>query len=381
MKNDKKRLLLTGGGSGGHVYPLVAVVKKLWSFAREEKIDLELRYFGPNDSYATLLENSGVRTASVPAGKIRRYLSPLTILDIPKFFLGFIVALWKIYWLMPDVIFSKGGTGALPVVLAGWFYRIPIIIHESDASPGLNNLISAPFASRIAVSFESALKYFNPKKTVWIGTPLREDIFENLPTKEAAKEGFGFDPGRPLTLVIGGSLGSERINNFILTNLAAIIKETQVLHQTGQANYKEVEKLSVAALSDVPIELEAKSRYKAVAYLSDDLKNAFAAADLVVSRAGSGSVFEIAAFAKPAILIPLKEAANDHQRANAYEFARGGGAVVIEEQNLLPAIFTAQLKSVLQNQETMEKMSTASKKFFKPQAAEIIAQELLRLAS
>lgn len=380
MTPDTKRILLTGGGSGGHVYPLLAVAESLWDLAREKNIVLDIKYIGPKDAYAELLRARNIGTTSVPAGKIRRYLSPLTLLDIPKVFFGVLAALWKLFWLMPDVIFSKGGTGALPVVVAGWFYRIPILIHESDAAPGLNNLLSAPFASRIAVTFQRAMKYFRPKKTAWVGTPLRKELFAGRPPKEEAKEALGFDKNAPLTLILGGSQGSERINKFVLTILQDFLRETQVFHQTGTANFKEVEKLSRAALADLPKEVAEKTRYEVAPYLEDNLKTALVAADLIVARAGSGTISEISAFGKPAILIPLFEAANDHQRVNAYEFAKGGGAVIIEEPNLLPAIFMAQLKSILKNQETMNKMASASEKFSNPGAAEVLAQELLKMA-
>lgn len=381
MERKTIKILFTGGGSGGHVYPLLAVAEELQGLANERKINLEFCYLGPKDEYSEILTANGFQVKNIVSGKLRRYFSLLNLLDIPKFFIGLVGAFWKVFWLMPEAIFSKGGTGALPVVLAGWFYRIPIIIHESDATPGLTNLISSRFATRIAVSFESALKYFNPKRTAWIGAPMRRELLADRPDKKLAKEDLGFDGNEPLTLIIGGSQGSERINEFILANLTALVKETQILHQTGRANYMEAEKLSRAAMTNVPLKTAAKSRYKATPYLDKDLKSALTAADLVVARAGSGTISEIAAFAKPAVLIPLRESANDHQKINAYEFAKTGAAVVIEETNLLAGIFINQIKSILQNSELLNKMSLASGKFFKPGATEVIAEELLRISS
>ena len=379
-KQKTIRILLTGGGSGGHVYPLLAVAEELRRLTKEQSINLELSYMGPSDEYKELLVGNGIGTYGVISGKIRRYASLENILDVPKFFIGFLQALLKMLWIMPDAIFSKGGTGALPVVLAGWFYRIPVIIHESDASPGMTNLLSSRFAARIAVSFERALNYFNPKKTALIGTPIRREVLEDRLPSEEAKERLGFEPEKPLVLVIGGSQGSERINEFVLANLADLIKETQVLHQTGKANYEEVEKLSKAALTGASLKTAEKIRYQAVPYLENNVNIALAAADLVVARAGSGTIFEISAFGKPAILIPLQESANDHQKINAYEFSRSGGAVVIEEPNLLPGIFINQVKVILKDSVLLQKMSAASAQFFKPGAAEIIAKELLRIA-
>ena len=144
--------------------------------------------------------------------------------------------------------FFEGRHGRVPVVLAGWFYRIPIVIHDSDAKPGLTNVASSFFAKRIFMSFDAAAKYFNPALTSRTGVPVRRALFANPTTKELAKETLGFDPAKPLLLVLGGSQGAERINNFILANLTAILKETQVLHQTGLANFAEVKRLSDAAL-------------------------------------------------------------------------------------------------------------------------------------
>ncbi len=371
--------MFTGGGSGGHIYPLLAVGEALKKIAGD-KIDLGLYYMGPLDEYSEILDAAGFEIKTVVSGKLRRYFSLENIFDIPKFFIGFFEALFKLLGLMPDVVFSKGGTGALPVVLAGWFYRIPVIIHESDAVPGLTNLVSAWFAKRIAVSFEHALDYFNSKKAALIGTPVRKELLENRPVAAAAKKELGFKEDVPLMLVVGGSQGSTRINNFILTNLAILLQEAQILHQTGQANFSEAEKLSRAAISNLPANASVKYRYRPVPYLDVVAeKKALAAADVIVTRAGSNTLAEIASFGKPAILVPLKEAANDHQRINAYEFVKGGAAAVIEEQNLVSGIFVDKLKEIIHNPAVADKMSRASEKFFKPGAAEVIAQEILRL--
>ncbi len=378
------RILLTGGGSGGHVYPLLAVADSLRKIMQSggAEGELELVYIGPKkDTYAALVAEKGIRTHLISAGKVRRYTSGIlgNVLDIPRFFLGLIQALWKMYWLMPDAVFSKGGTGAFPVVLAAWFYRVPVMIHDSDAIPGLTNLLSSRFAQRIAVSFETAKKYFNPSKTILTGNPIRPELLEKKYSREKAKEILGFQGDTQLILVLGGSQGAQRINDFIILALKEILAETQILHQTGKANYMEVKNLSQAALLDMPAKEEAASRYKAASYLEDDLPIAMTAADVIVARAGASSIFEIAAFGKPAILIPILESANDHQRANAYEFAETGAAVVIEEQNLQPPIFIRELTNILKNPEKAEKMSKTSAAFFKPEAPNTIAKEVLTM--
>lgn len=368
------------------MYPILAVADSLRKIMQggDAKTELELVYIGPKkDPYVGVVAEKGIKTRLISAGKVRRYASGTleNILDIPRFFLGLIQAFWKMFWLMPDAVFSKGGTGAFPVILAAWFYRIPIMIHDSDAIPGLNNLLSSRFAKRIAVSFETAKKYFNPNKTILTGNPIRPELLEKKHPQEKAKEILGFREDAPLILVLGGSQGAQRINDFIILSLKEILTHTQILHQTGKANYMEVKNMSQAVLLDVPAKEEAASRYKAVSYLEEDLPIAMSAADVIVARAGASSIFEIAAFGKPAILIPILESANDHQRANAYEFAEAGAAIVIEEQNLQPPIFIHELTGILTNPEKAEKMSKASAAFFKPDAPDNIAKEILSLVS
>jgi UDP-N-acetylglucosamine--N-acetylmuramyl-(pentapeptide) pyrophosphoryl-undecaprenol N-acetylglucosamine transferase len=375
--DEKFRVILTGGGSGGHIYPLLAVADALQKKANELRFVCEFTYVGARDAFTPLFDARGIRIKTITSGKLRRYFSLQNFLDVPKFFIGLVQAFWKIYLLMPDVIFSKGGPGALPVVIAGWFYRVPVAIHESDAIPGLTNSISAHFARKVFVSFSEAAQGFNKKKVEITGAPIRNELLEHRTTPELAKESLGFSSSHPLIVILGGSQGSMRINNFILTNLAAITAETQVLHQTGVSNFLEVQKLSRAARMD---ESPTGNRYLAINYFTDNLATAYTAADIVVGRPG-GTLFEIAAFAKPAILIPLAESANDHQRANAYAFSDAGAGVVIQEANLLPGIFINELKKILSSDDLRREMSAASAKFFIPGAADKIADAIIKLGA
>ncbi|HVM76551.1 MAG TPA: UDP-N-acetylglucosamine--N-acetylmuramyl-(pentapeptide) pyrophosphoryl-undecaprenol N-acetylglucosamine transferase [Candidatus Paceibacterota bacterium] len=382
---QKFGVVLTGGGSGGHIYPLFGVMEALDKKVKALGGQCEFIYIGPKDGYAPLFKIRDVEIRQIAAGKVRRYFSVENILDIPKFFIGLVQAFWQMYLVMPDVVFSKGGTGALPVVLAAWFYRIPVAIHESDAQPGITNLASARFAKKIFVSFARATQFFNSSRTTVTGAPIRQEILLLKPSKEEAKEILGFKREEPLTLILGGSQGSVRINEFIVANLAEIVAVTQVLHQTGVTNFDNVRSLANAALAGQSPTFLA--RYKPVNYFAgmgpreaDNIQTAFAAADIVVMRPG-GTIFEIAAFGIPAILIPITESANDHQRKNAYEFSAAGGGAVIEENNLLPGIFLSQLKTMLTNSDLRAKMSAASAKFFIPGAAEAIADGILAMAA
>ncbi len=374
--SEKFLIVFAGGGSGGHIYPLIAVAEALKKQLMALNAPYQYFYMGGTDAYTQMLIDHGMTMSPIITGKFRRYFSLQNVIDIPKFFIGFLQALFNLFFIMPDIVFSKGGPGALPVVLAAWFYRIPVTIHESDAQPGLNNLLSAYFSKKIFLSFNRAAMYFNPAITQITGAPLRDELMVGRTTKELARENFGFETGKPLVLILGGSQGSARVNEFVLTNLAQFLEKTQVLHQTGTANLLEVQKLSHAAL----LETSTANRYQAVDYFKNDMALALTAADLVIARSGS-SVFEFAAFGLPAILIPLSESANGHQLVDANEFAKTGAALVIEEDNLLPGLFFGQLNALLADPDLLAKMSTASSAFFKPGAAETIAQEILAIVA
>ncbi len=379
---EKLRVVFTGGGSGGHIYPLLAVAEALQAKCDQLNALVEFSYLGPKDAYSALLLQHGIPVHPIASGKMRRYFSPQNFLDAPKLVIGFFQALYHLYVIMPDVVFSKGGTGALPVVVAAWFYRVPVAIHDSDAQPGLTNITSGRFATRVFLSFARAAAYFKKNKVMITGAPLRTELLGERMSKESAKEIMGFDKTQLLTLVIGGSQGAQRINEFVLANITQFASMTSVLHQTGLGNFAEVQKLATIALADAPITY----RYVAVGYFggapgaADDMATALIAADVVVSRSGS-SVCEFASFGLPAILIPLSESANDHQRVDAYEFAAAGAAVVIEEANLLPGIFFAQLKNILTDADLRAKMSAASSAFFIPGAADKIADGLMEIGA
>lgn len=372
-----KRILMTGGGSGGHVYPLLAVAEVLRSLDIPGA-EIKIYYLGPKDAYRPLFESLDVTCYTLPGAKLRRYASIENIIDIPRFFYALWKAFWRMFALMPDALYSKGGPGALPVVIAAWFYRVPILIHESDMTPGLTNKISSWFAKRIAISFEEAGAKFPSKKVAWTGHPERRSIRTAGQTRDAAKAKLGFMPAEPLVLVMGGSQGSQRLNEAILEAMPILAPVTAVLQQAGPGNAAEVTSLAHAGMLSVDGTLAARHPWKVVPYLTA-VGEAILAADLVISRAGSGSIFEIASFGRAAILVPLPEAANDHQRMNAIAFAQAGGGEVIEESNLKPGIIARLAEEILANPEKRQVMEAKSRAFAKDGGAEAIAAELVRL--
>jgi UDP-N-acetylglucosamine--N-acetylmuramyl-(pentapeptide) pyrophosphoryl-undecaprenol N-acetylglucosamine transferase len=364
------RILFTGGGSGGHLFPIIAVARQLKKTFPES----ELLYLGPDDFGTELLIKEGIKVKIILAGKLRRYFSFKTILDIFKIPIGFLQALWHVYIWMPDVVFSKGGYGSVPVVLVSWLYHIPILIHESDAVPGLANRFGGKLAKRIAVSFVTAEKYFPQKKTALVGNPIRIEITQG--SREEAKQIFQIASEKSVILVMGGSQGAQPINEIILTILPQLLEKYEIIHLCGTKNYPDIKN----KFSSIIQTTELSKGYHLYPFLEEDqLKYAYAVSDLIISRAGAGSIFEIAACAKPSILIPLPGAAADHQKENAFEYAKTGATVVIEQVNLTPHLFLSEISRLLNNPDLLQKMSDCARSFAKLEAGQKIAQALVEL--
>ncbi len=371
------KIFLAGGGTGGHFYPLMAVVDALSAIAEQEKIvKMDLVFISESPYDSNLLLQKGIRFKKIYAGKIRRYFSLLNIVDIFKTFIGLIKAIWNIYLDFPDVVFSKGGYASFPTVFAAWLFRIPLIIHESDAVPGIINKWSAKFAKRIAISFPQVAKYFPSQKIALTGVPIRKELLTPA-AKSSAKEFLNLEENVQTIMVIGGSQGSKRINDNFLDVISELVKNYQIIHLAGKNNIQGVQERTAVLLDKSPY----KSRYHVFDFFDvTQIRMAYGAADLVVSRAAATSIFEISASGKPSILIPLSKAAQDHQKENAYAFAANGAADVIEEHNLSPHLLQSEIERLLANKDKIKEMSEAAKKFSKPDAAEKIAREIITLA-
>jgi len=367
------RILFTGGGTGGHFFPIVAVIRELKRIAEEEQIlNLELYYMGPDDFGEETLKQEGVLAVRVQSGKIRRYFSFKNFTDTLNLFGGILKGLWNMILIMPDMVFSKGGYGALPAVIAAAILRIPLIVHESDAVPGQVNKFSAKFATRIGIAFSGAAKFFPKEKTAFVGIPIRRRILGG--DRKEAKENLDIFSDLPIIGIIGASQGSQKLNEAVLEILKDLTDKFEVVHQTGSNNFGDVN-----GQAKIILEFAHKERYHPFGFLDEtSLRDFYIASDLIVSRAGS-SIFEIAAWGKSSILVPLPHAAQDHQRKNAYEYAAEGAALVIEEENLTPHLLLAEIEKILADPELMKKMSDAAQKLARIDSAEIIAREILKL--
>ena len=370
------KILFTGGGTGGHFYPIAAIIEVLQVLIEEERfIGVEFIFMSDTPYDADLLIRQNVRFKKVPAGKMRRYFSFFNFLDVFKTIAGLWSAFWFMYREFPDIVFGKGGYASFPALFGARILGIPVMIHESDSVPGRVNLWAAKFAKRVAISFPESAKYFFPSKTALTGLPIRKEILGSTP--EEAKEFFELEPNVPVILILGGSQGSKNINDVILDAAPEIVKFAQIIHQCGKKNIDETK----SRLSVVLEKSSFKSRHHLYGYLDDaDLRNASSVADIVISRAGASAIFEIAAWAVPAILIPIDNSAQDHQRENAYNYAKTGAALVIEESNLTSHLLLSEIQQILKDEKRKEEMRKAGTNFSQPKAARKIARELLRLA-
>lgn len=369
------KILLTGGGSGGHFYPVIAVAEALKDLQKEQHIvKPTLYYMAPEPYNKRLLFDNEIIFKKNPTGKLRRYFSLLNISDTFKTFWGVLKAIWTIFYIYPDAVFSKGGYGSFPAVFAAKLFRIPVIIHESDSVPGKTNLWAGKFAKRVAVSWPESAEYFPKEKVAFTGNPIRKSILQ--PIEDGAKKILKLENNLPVVLVLGGSLGAQKINDTIIDSLPEILEFCQIIHQTGKGGLKDAKSRASAILYNS----EKESRYKVFDYLNDEaMRMAAGVADLVVSRAGS-TIFEIANWSKPSIIIPISKSNGDHQRKNAYGYARNGACIVIEEPNLNANILTSEIKSLLADNDKLQTMSRAAQKFSRKDAARVIAQEIFNIA-
>src|SRR3989344_4093511 len=298
------RILFTGGGSGGHFYPIISIAEELNDIAKEKRlIELELFYVSPTPYNPGVLYEHGITYKKNTAGKLRRNPGLLSFLnnffDLFKMGWGVLTALYQVYKLYPDVVFGKGGYASFPALVAARILQIPVVIHESDTIPGRVNLWAGKWAYQVAVSYREAASFFPTGKVAYTGQPIRKDIA--MPITSGAREFLKIEEGVPVVLVLGGSQGAVKINSVILENLKLLVEKYIIIHQAGKNNIVEVRATSEVVLTNST----HKDRYKVYDYLDAlTLRMAAGVSSVVISRAGS-TIFEIAGWTVPSIIIPI----------------------------------------------------------------------------
>ena len=328
---NMKRIVLTGGGTAGHVTPNMALVPAL----KEE--EFEIHYIGSYDGMEKkLIEEMKIPYHGISSGKLRRYFDLKNFSDPFKVLKGYSEARNILKQIQPDIVFSKGGFVTVPVVIAANHLHIPVIIHESDMTPGLANKLAIPAATKVCCNFPETLKHLPQEKAVLTGSPIRQELMTG--SKAKALQFLGFNPVKPVVLIMGGSLGSVAINNAIRENLDRLLEKFQIIHLCGEGKTDE--------------NLKNKTGYRQFEYIKKELADLLALSDVIVSRAGANAICELLALRKPAVLIPLSAAASrGDQILNAKSFAAQGFSELLEEELLTKDSLYNTLMKVYQNKE------------------------------
>lgn len=327
-----KRIILTGGGTAGHVTPNIALLPKL------QEMGFDIHYIGSyNGIEKELIEPFGIPYHGISSGKLRRYFSLQNFTDPFRVLKGMGEARKLIRDLKPDVIFSKGGFVSVPVVLAGKKCKVPVIIHESDMTPGLANKIAIPSATKVCCNFPETLEYLPKEKAVLSGSPIRQELLSG--NKIAAMDLCGFSTDKPIILVIGGSLGSVAVNNAVRAALPELLKSFQIVHLCGKGKVDE--------------SLNNTTGYRQFEYIKEELRDIFAMTDIVISRAGANAICELLALRKPNLLIPLSaNASRGDQILNARSFERQGFSLVLEEEEVTKDTLLEAVQNLYDNRNT-----------------------------
>ncbi len=327
-----KRIILTGGGTAGHVTPNIALMPAL------EKKGFDIRYIGSKNG----MEREMIRAVHVPyygisSGKLRRYFDVKNFTDPFRVLKGYLEARSIMKKLKPDIVFSKGGFVTVPVVMAAKHCGIPVIIHESDMTPGLANKLALPSASKVCCNFPETLNHLPEEKAVLTGSPIRKELFEG--NREKGLRFCGFTSDKPVLLIMGGSLGSVAINTAVRKELDVLLETFQIAHLCGKGN--------------LDPSLDNKKGYAQFEFVSDELNNIFACTDLMVSRAGANAICEILALRKPNVLIPLSaKASRGDQILNAASFEKQGYSYVLQEEDVTNETLLKAIRTVYEQKDT-----------------------------
>ncbi|MFA6603729.1 MAG: UDP-N-acetylglucosamine--N-acetylmuramyl-(pentapeptide) pyrophosphoryl-undecaprenol N-acetylglucosamine transferase [Patescibacteria group bacterium] len=354
--NDRKKIIFTGGGTLGSVTPLLAVAAVI----RRADPRTDLVWIGTGSGpESRLVREAGMEFQAVSSGKFRRYLSGENFLDLFRILRGFGEAWILLGRLRAGVVVSAGGFVAVPVVWAAALRRIPVHIHQMDIGPGLANRLSAPFAASVSVALQKSLADFPRQHPVWTGNPVRPELFTG--SAEEARRLFGLVAGVPTVLILGGGTGATGLNSLVRAAVPALTPACQIIHLTGKGK----------ATGEV-----AADRYHEIEFLTGEIRHAYAVADLVVTRAGMGALTELAALGKPTIIVPMPAS---HQEDNAAFYGREAGVPVVDERQVGPDGFAAQILMLLRSRERLASIGQSLARLNDPAAAAKLADLILKL--
>lgn len=390
--NDEIRILITGGGTGGHVSPALATVQEIKRITAEEpdKGQVIFRYIGSKQGVEKrLAEEAGLDFVGVQTGKLRRAAKITGLFTLQNFKdafkipVGVFQSLWQVARFRPAVIFSTGGFVCVPPVVAGWLLRVPVLTHEQTVTVGLANRIAARFARRVALSFEGAVtelpKRLRPRTFV-TGNPVRPLIFQGSGAKAVERFGFSQDDGElPTIYVTGGAQGARVINQAVEAVLPELLQEARIIHQCGQQPAGQAQDFDTLTAAAEKLPAELRQRYFLTRFVGEEIGDIFALADLIISRAGAGTVTEITALGKPAIYVPLVPTGGDEQTRNAQRAEKAGAAIIIKQGELTGPGLLAEVRKLLADRAKLAEMGHKATALARPQAARDLAEAVLAL--
>jgi UDP-N-acetylglucosamine--N-acetylmuramyl-(pentapeptide) pyrophosphoryl-undecaprenol N-acetylglucosamine transferase len=372
------RILVSGGGTGGHIYPALAVARAL-----RERHGAEILYLGDANGLETrIVPQTGLAFATIQAGKLRRYLSAGTLTDLARIPVGMAQALRHVGRFRPDAAFTSGGYVSVPAGVAARWFGAPLLMHQQDVSPNLANRLLTPVATWVSVSFPPSLAYFPRRKTSLAGNPVRGPILAMAGAPPAAlKARFGLDPSLPLVLVTGGSQGARHLNQVVTAALPFLLPVCQVLHVSGELTYEETRAQAQEQLAADPTGGRLAARYQLHAYLDEPMPAALAAADVVLCRSGAATLAELAALGRPSLLVPLPPGfSGSPQQVNAEMFVTVGAATMVLDRDLSVERLRALLLPLLGEPARLAAMGAAARTLARPNAAAELADAVAALA-
>ena len=361
------KIVFTTGGTGGHIYPVIAIIGEI----KRIKPDARIWFIGTKINHGLKeLQDNHVIIKQIQAGKLRRYFTPRALIqnfiDLFRIPIGIVQSFLLLREIKPDLVFGKGGYGSIPVILAANKLKIPIYIHESDAIAGKATQIASKYATKTFSSFK--LENF-----IHVGNPIRKGLLEK--DNEKAVKYFELQNDRPIIFIVGGSQGAERINDLVLQALPQLLEKYEIIHQCGKKKVNEVNATAQVLVKNNKL----LKYYHAYPYFNEEkLALAMNISHLIISRAGGGFIFEIAAVGKASILIPLPESAQNHQAKNAYEYSKTGATVVMEPKNPTPGLLLQNINKIFSNPSSLAKMEQGALDFAILNSAERIALEIIK---